>query len=466
METKVETLEDNNVKVSVTVDAQEVDDRIAREYKNIANKYNFPGFRKGKAPRPVIDNALGKEAILATVTDDVVNNAYPLAIEEIRIYPIAKPQFDDPELVEGGKPFEFTFTVEVKPEVELSSYEPVAIELPVQQATDKEIETQIEALREHYYTLEDTPANTKVKADSYVDISMKATDDAGEEIASLTAEDRPYGLGSGLFPTEFDEQLIGHKKGESVSFTLDMPEEPTLLLSALKGKTDKINFEIEVKAVKKNVLPELTDEWVKETLGFENVADLRERVAETITQQKEDIMPRLKEGSCLAQLQEHFEGEVPAVMKEEAETNLLQDFFRQLQAQGMSFDMYLMSQGITADQFKEDLKKQAEDITAQDLALDAWAKHFGIEATDEDVTAEFAKTGVEDPAALQDEWLHNGQLHLVRQGVLRAKAVENLMDSAVVTEVEDMTEEKPEKKSKKSSKKAKQDKEAESEEEN
>ena len=100
------------------------------------------------------------------------------------------------------------------------------------------------------------------------------------------------------------------------------------------------------------------------------------------------------------------------------------------------------------------------------MALDAWAKHFGIEATDEDVTAEFAKTGVEDPAALQDEWLHNGQLHLVRQGVLRAKAVENLMDSAVVTEVEDMTEEKPEKKSKKSSKKAKQDKEAESEEEN
>ena len=90
METKVETLEDNKVKVSVTVDAKEVDDRIAREYKNIANKYNFPGFRKGKAPRPVIDNALGKEAILATVTDEVVNNAYPLAIEEIRVYPIAK----------------------------------------------------------------------------------------------------------------------------------------------------------------------------------------------------------------------------------------------------------------------------------------------------------------------------------------------------------------------------------------
>ena len=117
METKVETLEDNKVKVSVTVDAKEVDDRIAREYKNIANKYNFPGFRKGKAPRPVIDNAIGKEAILATVTDEVVNNAYPLAIEEIRIYPISKPQFDDPELAEGGKPFDFSFTVEVKPEV-------------------------------------------------------------------------------------------------------------------------------------------------------------------------------------------------------------------------------------------------------------------------------------------------------------------------------------------------------------
>ena len=115
-------------------------------------------------------------------------------------------------------------------------------------------------------------------------------------------------------------------------------------------------------------------------------------------------------------------------MRESAEATLIQDFFQQLQSQGMTFDRYLMQQGITPDQFKEDVKKQAADVAKQDLALDAWARHFGMEATDEDVTAEFQKSGVEDPAALEKEWRANGQLHMVRQGIMRTKAVYDLME--------------------------------------
>lgn len=436
METKVEALQDDRTKVTVTVDAKDIDARIKKTYKDFANKYNFPGFRKGKAPRPIIDNALGAEAVRATVTDEVVNGSYPLAIDDCGLYPISKPEFDEADLVEGGKPYTFAFTVTVKPELELSGFDPVEIELPAEGATDQDVDDQIEALREHYYTFEDASAATKVKADSYIDLAMKATDDKGEEIPALTTDNRPYGLGANLFPPEFDEQLVGLKKGQTATFTIDMPADPPIMLAALSGKTDKINFEVEVKVVKKQILPELTDEWAKDTLGFENVEDLRTRIAESVAQQKADIMPRLKENACLTALAERLEGEVPEGMQEEAEANLIQDFFQQLQSQGMTFDVYLMQQGITPDQFKADVKQQAADISKQDLALDAWARHFGMEATDEDVKAEFEKSGAENPEALYKQWRENGQLHMVRQGILRTKAVYDLMEKAVVSELD------------------------------
>ena len=437
VETKVEALQDNRVKVTVTVDAKDIDARIKKTYKDFAHKYNFPGFRAGKAPRPIIDNALGAEAVPATVTDDVVNETYPLAIDECNLYPVSKPTFaEDMGLVAAGKPFEYSLEVEVKPELELSSYEPVEIDMPAEGASDAEVDDQIEQLREHYYDYEDAAAATKVKEDSYLDLGMKATDDAGEDIASLTTPTRLYGLGTGLFPAAFDAELVGMKKGQKKEFSIDVPAEPTVMTQPLMGKTSKINFEVEVQAVKNKVLPEVTDEWVKDTLGFENVADLRTRVADSILEQKEEVLPRIKENQCLSKLAARLQGEVPEAMCEEAETSLLQDFFQQLQRQGVSFDAYLKQQGITPDRFKEDVKAQAADMTKQDLALDAWARHYNMEVTDEDVAEEFVKSGVEDPKKLQEEWRKNGQLHMVKNGIARTRAAEDVMEKAVVTIVE------------------------------
>lgn len=436
VETKVEALQDNRVKVTVVVDAKDIDARIKKTYRDFANKYNFPGFRQGKAPRKIIDNALGAEAVPATVTDDVVNETYPLALDDGNLYPVSKPTFsEDMGLVEAGKPFEYSLEVEVKPELELSSYEPVAIEMPGEGASDAEIDEQIDALREHYNDYEDASAATKVKEDSYLDLSMKATDDAGNEIESMSAPTRLYGLGTGLFPATFDAELVGMKKGQKKEFSIDVPAEPTVMTQPLMGKTAKINFEVEVQAVKNKVLPELTDEWAKETLGFESVADLRERVADSILEQKSEVLPRIKENLCLSQLADRLEGDVPEAMCEEAETSLLQDFFQQLQRQSVSFDAYLAQQGITPDQFKQDVKAQAHDMTKQDLALDAWARHFDMTVTDEDVAEEFVKSGAEDPKALQAEWRKNGQLHMVKNGIARTNAAMDVMEKAVVTEL-------------------------------
>lgn len=436
METKVEALQDNRAKVTVTVDAKDIDARIKKTYKDFANKYNFPGFRKGKAPRPVIDNALGKEAVLASVTDDLVNGSYPLAIDDCRLYPIGRPEFDETDLVKGGEPYEFAFTVEVKPELELSNYDMVEITLPAEGASDAEIDEQIETISGYYVEYEDASAATKVKADSHIELAMKATDDKGEEISSLVTDSRPYTLGGGLFPTEFDEKLVGLKKGQSVQFDLDIPADPPVMLAALSERTEKISFDIEIKSVKKVITPEINDEWAKEKLGFESLEDMRTRIADSITQQKEAMMPRLKENAILVALSERLEGDVPEGMTEDAEANLLQDFFQQLQSQNMSFDMYLAQQGMTADQFKQDVKLQAADVAKQDLALDAWVRKFNLEATDEEVAEEFAKTGTDKPEAMMKEWRENGRLYMVRQGVSRTKAVQELMDKAIVTEAD------------------------------
>ena len=436
METKVELLEDNRAKVTVTIDAATVTDSIKKQYKKVANQYTIPGFRKGKAPRPVIDSALGKDYVRATVTDDLVNGNYPLAIDESGIYPVGQPDFGEEtmDLVEDGKDYTFVFEIGTKPTPTLSSYDPVEIEMPADKATDEQIEAEIDALLEHYQEIVDAPANTKVKADKYVDLKIAATDDNGEAIESLANESLQYKVGGGLLPSTFDDEIIGLKKGQTKQFTIDVPTEPTAMTTGLMGKTSQINFDIEVIAVKKEKVPALTDEWVKEKIGLDTVEDLRGEVADEIEQTLGSALPRMKETRVLDKLSERLEGEVPEDLVEEAETTLLQDFFGQLQRGGMTLDMYLQQQGITSGQFTDDVKQQAQDMAKQDLALDAYAAHAGFEATEDDIRKEFEAAGASDPEALMDEWRKNGQMFMIRQGILRQKAAKELVDNAVVTE--------------------------------
>ena len=439
METKVEVLEGNRAKITVTIDEKVVVDRIKKQYKQLANQYTFPGFRKGKAPRPVVDNVLGKDAARAMVTDDLVNETCPLAIDESGLYPVGQPDFGDEEemaLVEDKSAYTYSFEIGLKPTPELSSYDPVEIKLPSAEVTDDQIDDEIDSLLEHYYEIVDAPANSKIKEDKYANLKISATDDNGNDIESISNDEYQYGIGSGLFPESFDEELMGLKKGDTKQFTIDLPSKPTAMTSSLMGKTSTINFDIEVLSVRKKKLPELTDEWVQSKIGVDTVDDLREELREEIESQTSSILPRLKEARVLEALAERFQGDVPENVVEEAEATLLQDFFNQLQRGGMTLDAYLQQQGITSQQFRDDVKQQAEDMTKQDLALDAFAAHEGLVATEEEILSEFEESGADDPVGLMEQWRSNGQMHLVRQGILRQKAAEQLLESAIVTEEE------------------------------
>lgn len=443
MNTTVEALEDNKVKLSFELDAKEVNARIKQAYKDFAKRYNFPGFRPGKAPRPVVDNMMGAETVKAALTEDLVNEVYPLALDEHNLVPLFKPEFDmETEMVEDGKPFAFTATIDVKPEFELTSYDDIAVEIPEATATDAEIDQQIEELRNYYNDFKDANANTKVKPKEFVELTIEVTDKDGKELTQLSCENRLYELGANLFPAAFDAELIGMKKGEEKSFDIDFSEDTSMLGQTLGEERGVLHFDVKVDAIKKKVLPELSDEWAHNNFGFKDLADMREQIAQSIKDQKEMNKSRRIENECLAALASRVEGEMPPAMCELQEVNLLQSFYQQLSQNGYTLDQYLDTMGISSDQFKQDMKQQADDVVRQDMALDAWARHNKIDATAKEITAEFQKANVDDPVAVEAEWKASGRIPLIREGVIRTKALNDIVEKAKVTEVA-VKEEKP-----------------------
>lgn len=437
MKTTVEALEDNKVKLSFEIDAKDVNARIKQAYKDFAKRYNFPGFRPGKAPRPVVDNMMGADTVKAALTEDLVNDVYPLALDEHDLVPLFKPEFDmETEIVEDNKPFAFSATIDVKPEFELSSYDQLSVEIPVANATDAEIDTQIEELRNYYHDFKDANANTKVKPKEFVELTIKVTDKDGNELTQLSCENRLYELGANLFPAAFDAELIGMKKNEEKSFDIDFSEDTSMLGQTLGEDKGLLHFDVKVDAIKKKILPELTDEWAHNSFGFEDLADMRKQIAQSIKDQKEMNKQRRIENECLSALAARIEAEMPSAMCELQEVNLLQSFYQQLSQNGYTLDQYLDTMGLTSDQFKKDMKQQADDVVRQDMALDAWARHNGIDATAEDITAEFEKADVDDPVAVEAEWKTSGRIPLIREGVIRTKALNDIVEKATVIEVE------------------------------
>ena len=435
METKVESLEDNRAKITVTIEASEIDARINRAYKEVAKKNSFPGFRKGKAPRAVIDAAFGAGYVAATVTEDVVNDMMPLAIDGADLFPVGQAQFDEIASVVAGEDFMFSFSIGLRTEIELSSYEPVAIEMPAAEVTDAEIDMQYDAIIDQYAQFEVAAEGAKAAEGDRLVMAMQAADDKSEKIDQLTSDEFQYTIGSGLMPAEFDEKLVGAAAGDKLEFSVPVAESTAAYLKELVGKTESVSFTIEVKELKTKVAPTVDDAWVADNFGFETVAELRERISESLTQQKADFLPRLKEDRVLYALLERVTDEAPEAMVEEQEQDLLQEFFQQLQRSGQTYDAYLKANNLTAAQVKDDIKQQAAEVVKQNLALDAWARHFEIACEESDVQAEFIKASADEWESLYNSWKQAGRLHLVREGVLRSKAMNAAVEGAVVTEI-------------------------------
>lgn len=415
-------VQDAKLTATVTIPAADVDAAIKKAYKDAANKYRFPGFRSGRAPRPVIDNMLGKEATLAQATNDILAANEPAVLNELDIVPLKEGDYKELDLVKDHEDYTYTVTFSLRQSVELNSYEPVEIEMPPAEVTEGEIDAQIEMLMGYHATFEE--ADRAVQNDDYVTASVKDVKGA----TRFAGENRMFVVGSENFPTEVNEGLVGMKKDESkeISWT------------PMGDNAEEVTIEVTINNVKERKLPELTDEFVKENFGFDTIAAMRDGVKEELEGDKTSKLPGLKENRAVAALAERLELEkVDEDYEQSVFSELGQTFLQNLSSRGMTLDVWLQASGLTSEAFIADLHRQANDVARESLALDALARHLEIEVSDEDVDKEFVDAGVEDVEASKAQFVADGRMPAVRDSIRRSKAVDWLVENAKVTEVDE-----------------------------
>lgn len=415
-------VQDAKLTATVTIPAADVDAAIKKAYKDAANKYRFPGFRAGRAPRPVIDNMLGKEATLAQATNDILAANEPAVLNELDIVPLKEGDYKELDLVKDHEDYTYTVTFSLRQSVELNSYDPVEIEMPPAEVTEGEIDAQIEMLMGYHATFEE--ADRPAQNDDYVTASVKDVKGA----TRFAGENRMFIVGSENFPTEVNEGLVGMKKDESkeISWT------------PMGDNAEEVTIEVTINNVKERKLPELTDEFVKENFGFDTIAAMRDGVKEELEGDKTSKLPGLKENRAVAALAERLELEkVDEDYEQSVFSELGQTFLQNLSSRGMTLDVWLQASGLTSEAFIADLHRQANDVARESLALDALARHLEIEVSDEDVDKEFVDAGVEDVEASKAQFVADGRMPAVRDSIRRSKAVDWLVENAKVTEVDE-----------------------------
>ncbi len=429
--TSVERLEGNLVKLTVTISADEVDASIAEAYKRVSGKVKLAGFRPGKAPRQVIDTAVGRDYVLADATEDLVNIVYPRALDAEMLRPIESPEMEEMDTVVEGEEFTFTADVIVRPELPLTSSDGLAVELPGREATDAEIAEQIDMARERFATLE--PVEDRgVAADDFVLVSFTGTVD-GEPYEGNVVDKYLYEMSRGLMPPEFDEGLMAATPGAEIHIEFEVPDNGSN--DEYAGKT--AGFDVVVHEIKSKKLPELNDEFAS-NVGYDSLEDLNADVRKRVEMSKGLSHDRVKERRLREALAERLEGEIPQSMIDSRKSQMFRDFMTMLEQRGIDMGQYLQSTGTDFETVDADITAQAAGSVREDLALEALFREKGLEVTDEDmeheldVIAEATDTTVE---AARQRWQDMGLIAIVREQVMQRKAYEWLLENVTITEV-------------------------------
>lgn len=428
VKTNVETVEDSRTKLTVTVEAGKVDEAIKAAFKKLAKEVRIPGFRPGKAPRKMLEQALGSDYVLSQAAEDLINDTYALALDQEGLRVMGEAKFEDPEDLAEGKDFTYSVVVDTRPTFGLSSTD-IEIKMPPRETTEAEINAQIEDSRERLAGLEPVE-DRAVEADDFVMISFTSTLD-GEDYEGSSIDKYMYELGRGYMPQEFEEALIGANPGEQV--VAEFAVEDTGANTEYAGKT--LHFDIDVHEIKKKVLPEVNDDFAV-SAGFENLEDMRKEIKEYIESQKQQSYDRVMDERLVSELADKLEGEAPEALVESRKASMKREFENMLKERDIEFDQYLAMSQIDAEQYDADLSTQAHIATTNDLALEALAAAQKLEATEDDIAAEFVeiadalKMSVE---AARAKWQEFGLNTSLKDEVARKKALTWLRENAKVT---------------------------------
>lgn len=381
MSLQVEKLEKNMAKLTIEASAEDLEKAIEQAYQKQKKQISIPGFRKGKVPRQMVEKMYGKEVFYEDAANALIPDAYDKALEECEEDIVSSPKIEVTQ-IEAGKPFIFTATVALKPEVKLGKYKGVKVDKIDTEVTEEEINAEVDRERENNarnITVEDRPVKdgdiTTLDFEGFVD---------GVAFEGGKGENYPLTIGSGAFIPGFEEQLVGAEIGKEVEVKVTFPED--YQAENLKGK-DAV-FKCTVKEIKEKQLPEADDEFAGEVSEFETLAEYKEDIRKNLEEKKAKDAKNAKEDAAVKAAVEASEMEIPEAMLETQQRQMVDEFAQRITMQGLSMEQYFQFTGTNYQQMVEQVKPQAEERIKSRLVLEAIAKAENIEVSEEDYEKE------------------------------------------------------------------------------
>ena len=384
MSLQVEKLEKNMAKLTVEVPAEQFEAALKTSYNKNKNKFNIPGFRKGKAPQAMIEKMYGVGVFYEDAVDEAINASYPDAAKESGLEIVSRPEISI-EQVEKGKSFIYVATVATKPEVTLGEYKGIEVEKAKPEVTDADVEAELKKVQEQNSRLVSVEDRAVADGDQTV-IDFEGFVD-GKAFEGGKAEDYTLVIGSHSFIETFEDQLIGKNIGEDVEVNVTFPAE--YHAAELAGKP--ATFKVKIKEIKMKELPELNDEFASEVSEFETLDAYKEDVKNKLAETKQAQATAENENNVVQKVVDNAQMDIPAPMVDEQVRNMIEDYARRLQSQGISFDQYLQFTGSTIEQLQEQMRPQAELRLRTRLVLEAVVAAEKIEPSEELVEAEIKK---------------------------------------------------------------------------
>ena len=425
MSLQVEKMEKNMAKLTIEVSAEDLDKAMQNAYQKAKGRISIPGFRKGKAPRKMIEQMYGKGIFLEDAANALIPEHYSKALAECDLEIVSQPKIDVTQ-VEPGKPFIFTAEVATKPEVTLGDYKGLEVPKSETEVTDEEVEAELKKEQEknsRTISVEDRAA----QLNDIVTIDFEGSVD-GVPFDGGQATEYPLTLGSNTFIPGFEEQLVGAKVGDDVDVKVTFPEE--YQAKELAGK--EAIFKCAVKKIEAKELPELDDDFAKDVSEFDTLAEYKEHVKTNLEDKKADEAKRAKEDAAVDKAIENAQMDIPEAMLMTQCRQMLDDFSRRMQSQGLSMDQYFQFTGMTADKMMEDMKPQALKRIQTRLVLEKVAEVENIQPTEEEVNEEISKMAeaYKMEADKLKELLGERELEQMKKDMAVQKAVTVIADAA------------------------------------
>lgn len=461
---KNEKLEGSKVELNFSVEADVFEAACEKAYKKEVGKINIPGFRKGKAPRAMIEKMYGKGFFYDTALNDILPDAYESAVKESGIEPVAQPEIDVLSIDENG--VVFTAKVFVKPDVKIEGYFGIEVTKEVAPVTDEEITKEIDLVRERNsreIDANDRPAElgdtTVIDFEGFVD---------GVAFDGGKGTDYALKLGSGQFIPGFEEQIVGHSVDDEFDVNVTFPAE--YHAEDLAGKASV--FKVKIHAITRVELPELDDEFAKDVSEFDTLDEYKADIKSKIEKRHESTAESAVDGQLMDALIEKLEADIPEAMFENEAENFVRDYDNQLRMQGLDLQTYFQYTGMTLETLRAQFRPQAEKQVKARLALEKIAELENLVASEDDINAEYqriadaysvdieqVKSGIDADLIATDMRVKLAMDAVKEKAVIKAPAKKKAAKKAPKAEAVE-GEEQPVKKTRKSAKKATEETEA------